>query len=331
MRTSGEPERRPSCRPATCRATRASSTSGTRRRRCCASVRAGDAQALALVRELHPRPPAPEAFRLADAQLVVARRYGFPSWPKLHAPPRDARALRALAAQGRRRRDRDREERVDEFLRLACLTYGADDPARWERARAMLDAHPELARATAFHDRPRAGRRRGGARSAGARPGRRAARGRPARLGAAALPRLLARHRPRRDTRRSRSRASCSRRGADPNAGFLWEGLSSPFTALTGAFGRGEDASSRRTADELRSGAPAARGRRRPERRAGALQPHWTRTTPTSSCSSPYGLGRATAARGTRGSRPRTRRPPRCSRTSSCSRSATTCRNGSSC
>ena len=28
--------------------------------------------------------------------------------------------------------------------------------------------------------------------------------------------------------------------GADPNAGFLWDGLPSPFTALTGAFGRGE-------------------------------------------------------------------------------------------
>ncbi|MDX6261191.1 MAG: hypothetical protein QOH84_2879 [Kribbellaceae bacterium] len=28
--------------------------------------------------------------------------------------------------------------------------------------------------------------------------------------------------------------------GADPNAGFLWQGLPSPFTALTGAFGRGE-------------------------------------------------------------------------------------------
>ena len=28
--------------------------------------------------------------------------------------------------------------------------------------------------------------------------------------------------------------------GADPNAGFLWEGLVPPFTALTGAFGHGE-------------------------------------------------------------------------------------------
>jgi hypothetical protein len=29
--------------------------------------------------------------------------------------------------------------------------------------------------------------------------------------------------------------------GADPDAGFLWEGLAPPFTALTGAFGGGED------------------------------------------------------------------------------------------
>jgi hypothetical protein len=28
--------------------------------------------------------------------------------------------------------------------------------------------------------------------------------------------------------------------GADPNAGYLWQGFPSPFTALTGAFGRGE-------------------------------------------------------------------------------------------
>ncbi|GGV43080.1 hypothetical protein GCM10010293_49480 [Streptomyces griseoflavus] len=28
--------------------------------------------------------------------------------------------------------------------------------------------------------------------------------------------------------------------GADPNSGYLWEGLTSPFTALTGAFGGGE-------------------------------------------------------------------------------------------
>src|SRR3954453_1409683 len=33
---------------------------------------------------------------------------------------------------------------AEEFLRLACLTYGADDPARRTNARAMLDAQPGL-------------------------------------------------------------------------------------------------------------------------------------------------------------------------------------------
>ncbi len=43
----------------------------------------GDAQALARVQALHPKPPAPEEFKLADAQLVIARGYGFESWAKL--------------------------------------------------------------------------------------------------------------------------------------------------------------------------------------------------------------------------------------------------------
>ena len=36
--------------------------------------------ALARIRALHPAPPAPAALALADAQLVVARGYGFQSW-----------------------------------------------------------------------------------------------------------------------------------------------------------------------------------------------------------------------------------------------------------
>jgi hypothetical protein len=39
-----------------------------------------DAAALARIRALHPRPPAPDQLTLADAQLVVARGYGFESW-----------------------------------------------------------------------------------------------------------------------------------------------------------------------------------------------------------------------------------------------------------
>ena len=56
------------------------------------AVRAGDAGAAEVVREFHPRlaqaqPGSPEldAFKRADAQLVVARSFGFPSWTKLKA------------------------------------------------------------------------------------------------------------------------------------------------------------------------------------------------------------------------------------------------------
>ena len=56
------------------------------------AVRSGDAGAAEVVREFHPRlsratPGSPElaGFTRADAQLVIARRFDFPSWPKLKA------------------------------------------------------------------------------------------------------------------------------------------------------------------------------------------------------------------------------------------------------
>jgi ankyrin repeat protein len=42
-----------------------------------------DPAAVERVRALHPHPPAPEAFALSDAQLVIARGYGFAGWPQL--------------------------------------------------------------------------------------------------------------------------------------------------------------------------------------------------------------------------------------------------------
>jgi Ankyrin repeat len=39
-----------------------------------------DAAAWRRIRALHPKPPAADAFKLADAQLVIARGYGFQSW-----------------------------------------------------------------------------------------------------------------------------------------------------------------------------------------------------------------------------------------------------------
>ena len=44
---------------------------------------ARDADALARIRALHPKPPEPDALKLADAQLVIARSYGFESWADL--------------------------------------------------------------------------------------------------------------------------------------------------------------------------------------------------------------------------------------------------------
>lgn len=43
----------------------------------------GKAEALARVTALHPKPPATDKFALSDAQLVIARSYGFASWAKL--------------------------------------------------------------------------------------------------------------------------------------------------------------------------------------------------------------------------------------------------------
>ncbi len=44
------------------------------------SALAGDSGALTRIRALHPQPPALDALTLSDAQLVVARGYGFANW-----------------------------------------------------------------------------------------------------------------------------------------------------------------------------------------------------------------------------------------------------------
>ena len=189
--------------------------------------RAADVGALALLREHHPRPHDPP--RLADAQLVVARSYGFPSWPALRrhvdAVARLTRSPHVVPP---------REDAADELLRLGCVRYGGDSRADQARAAALLADRPELARASVYTaaatgdetaartflaDDPAAADRTGG----------------PfdwspllylaySRIGGVALPvaRLLLDH------------------GADPDTGYLWEGTY-PFTALTGVFGGGED------------------------------------------------------------------------------------------
>lgn len=92
-------------------------------------VRSGDAAAIELVREHHPRrsslidgDQAAAIFKLADAQLTIARMYGFPSWPRLRAYVEVVG--RYTSSPHRPATAADTEKgRADDFLRHACLTY----------------------------------------------------------------------------------------------------------------------------------------------------------------------------------------------------------------
>jgi ankyrin repeat protein len=195
------------------------------------SYRAGDAGAVAEVQR-HEQAPDPARFALHDAQRVLARSYGFPSWPKLKSYVQTIQPyFRPLEPKS--------DDDANKFLRLACITYfDGDHPSRRVRARQLLAEKPHIAKAN-IH--------------AAAAVGDVAAvsdflakgvdvhaKGGPfdwepllyaaySRLDSEAeghstleVARLLVEH------------------GADPNAGFLWEG-GYLFTALTGVLGLGED------------------------------------------------------------------------------------------
>ncbi|HEX6898671.1 MAG TPA: ankyrin repeat domain-containing protein [Thermoanaerobaculia bacterium] len=103
-----------------------------------AAWRAGDAEALSWLREHHPehsQTATVDELRLADAQLVTARRYGFPSWPRLKTEVE----MMGLAFTERARR----------FVRAAADPFsGTDDPFRM--AKRLLEREPSLARADVY-------------------------------------------------------------------------------------------------------------------------------------------------------------------------------------
>jgi ankyrin repeat protein len=200
-------------------------------------LRAGAPGALATVREFHPRPDAlatPAAFALADAQLVIARQYGFASWPRLR---RHLEVVARYARSPHRPPAGATEDLTAQFLRFACLVYGGDRPARREQARRLLAEHPELATAS-IHAAAAAGDVAAASALLATDPSRATVEGGPHRwepLLYAAYSRL---------DRPEHSTLEVARlllaHGADPNAGYLWEGTY-PFTALTGVFGDGEE------------------------------------------------------------------------------------------
>jgi len=197
------------------------------------AVRAGDADALALVAEFHPR-GGPAAFSLTDAQLVTARRYGFASWPRLREY-----VGTVLRYSRRPQHAQAGDDLADTFLRLACLTYGGDDPARRTEARRLLAAHPHLATAN-IHTAAAVGEVAAATALLDGDPALAAGEGGPHRW-----PPLLYLTYSRLDSSEpAHSPVAVARlllaRGADPDAGYLWDGAYA-FTALTGVFGGGEE------------------------------------------------------------------------------------------
>ncbi|WP_037604410.1 ankyrin repeat domain-containing protein [Streptacidiphilus rugosus] len=196
-------------------------------------ARSGAPDALALVGAHHPDGPHPPS--LAGAQLVVARHHGFPSWAALKRHVQTIRQYRRVPDQV------DAAiSRADEFLLLACLRYGHDDdPARWRRAAALLAAHPDLATAS-VHVAAAAADGDALAGLLAADPSAAAAEGGPF-AWEPLLYLAYARHDPSVSADAvARTAGMLLDHGADPNAGYLWHGLTSPFTALAGALGGGE-------------------------------------------------------------------------------------------
>lgn len=209
-------------------------------------VRAGVLGAVETVRGHHPglgslRPGSPEAiaFELADAQLTLAGHHGFASWPMLVHTVEEMRLL-SRSPQDRLAGEAARDG--DALIRLACLNFGEDSARRHAAAFELWQSNPSLvgssvyaAAATGDHaavtgfvsDDPGAANRSGGPFD---------------------WPPLLYATYSRLVTGRAdhdfvETARVLLRFGADPNSGFLWDGLLPPFTAITGAIGRGEQAS----------------------------------------------------------------------------------------
>ena len=204
------------------------------------AVRAGETESLAQVGELHPRAEAALAhFTLSEAQLVIARSYGFASWPKLKQHLEVVEQFLWDPPAGTPPEGHT-EPPADTFVRLACLVYGDWHPSSAVKARGMLAEHPELARANVY-----AAATTGEVSAVRTHLDRNPAllnrKGGPlkwAPLLHACYSRLDSPHPEHSTLEVARLLLA---RGADPNAGFLWRGLVPPFTAITGAFGEGED------------------------------------------------------------------------------------------
>lgn len=177
---------------------------------------------------------------LHEAQLTVARRYGFRGWPALV----HYLQLAAPLTVDPTRVDDQRLAPADRFCSLASLRYDTSDaPPRWhaaaelKRANDVASEHVWAAASAADVEALE--------RHVGVDPQCARAPGGP--FGWEPLLYLCYSRVP---LGRSRDEVLSAARllldsGADPNAGYLWCGMSTPFTALTGVFGEGEQGARR--------------------------------------------------------------------------------------
>ncbi|OCB14372.1 hypothetical protein A5717_09410 [Mycolicibacterium porcinum] len=173
---------------------------------------------------------------LDEAEFAVARDYGFSSWSGLVRYLQDAAELSVDPGA----LDEDALAPADRLCAWASLRYNETDaPPRWDAAAALLAAEPDLADehiwAAASATDPAAL-----ARHLRHRPTLANQRGGP--FGWAPLLYLSYSRIPLDHTVDDVLAAATMLldAGADPNAGYLWCGLPTPFTVLTGVFGEGE-------------------------------------------------------------------------------------------
>jgi ankyrin repeat protein len=198
------------------------------------AVLARDPDPLAEVAERFPDAPTP--FPLHAAQLVVARRYGFPSWARLK---QHVEVIEHYSRFPERMTAGPPASLADDFLRLVSLYYADDQPERWAEGRRLLAEHPEITRDSVFAAAAAADTE-ALARILAADPAAARREGGPFRW-----PPLMYLTYSRYDPQIAEGAVLTSARllldaGADPNAGYLWHGLPTPFTVLTGVFGEGE-------------------------------------------------------------------------------------------
>jgi len=198
------------------------------------AVLAGEPDALAEVAEHFPDAPAP--FPLHAAQLVVARRYGFLSWARLK---RHVEVVEHYSRFPDRMTADATDSVADQFLRLVSLYYEDDQPERWAEGRRLLAEHPEIT-AGSVHAAAAAADTTALQRILAADPAAARREGGPFRW-----PPLFYLAYSRHDPQVAEAAVLTAARllldaGADPNAGYLFRGLPTPFTVLTGVFGEGE-------------------------------------------------------------------------------------------